>query len=629
MADKAQEARLEQIQQNFARSEDQHTKERNRWNRFHGLYHNYREWRDERGRTDNRDRDIVQMRSDWGADLFIPMTYTVIETLVPKIVAQEPRMTLVPPKMGREEDVEPVKCLLERQQEQMDFQLKLQDIGKSGLMYGLGVGKAFWRQEYANRRTLQQSILPDESVQWVTTAPQRTLIYDDPDYEAVDIWDFRWDPFGHDLRSCTYVFHITWRSTKYVTDMMKGGIWTQVPEQEMGSGSRDKFTASWADRMKAQGHDSRAIKSGDVHEIWEYHDGEKVCTVLNREHIVQEGVNPYFHGEYPFQIYRPTKNLHQFVGKSAIEPGEDLQHEMNTMRSQRRDNVLFALQRSFFFQEGLINPEDLKVGPGLGIPVTGDPNEVVKPFPHVEIPFASFREEESLNRDYQVVTGVSDQAAGLTTGDATATEAQLAYQQISERVRLMTKRLSKEVVRHASSQVLSMDQQRILTNRTIAVPHPPEIGGAETRWAWYEIGPEQLQGEWKIQPDDASMQPENVAQERQDGTQFTTLFQQNPAVDQRKLAEWAARKFGIKPEEVLSPAEPRVPPGVLDKLVEAGVPEELITQAWDAAEADEMEGERPDWPPPESQEEAAGGEGPPAYEEPEQNGTGEKKKATA
>lgn len=591
---------VERILADFNVAEKEHVAYEQHWNRFHGLYHLYRDWAADRNfglPPDADTRHFTQIAREWGAMLRIPLIFGLIETIVPRLVAADPRMTLLPPKRGREADVESVKVLLERQQSQMDYRLKLQDVGKSGLMYGLGVMKTYWRKEYRMRRELQKATLPEEGNEWMQTQPASQLVYDDPDCEAVDIWDFFWDPFGHDMRTVRYVIHRTWRSKQYCLDMAQSGRWRADLSAEDLQGAPDKYTQAWADRMVRQGFGQRDVASGDIQEVWEYHDGQKVCTLVNRSIPVQEGGNPNWHGEMPFQIYRPTSNLHQFVGKGEIEPVQDLSAEMDTLRTQRRDAATFALQRPYAFTEGLVDPADLKVGPGIAIPVNGNPKDLLFPLPIEDLPASAYQESAEIKNDFDYTSGISDPVVGANSGQGTATEAQMVFQAASERIKLKTKRLALEVVKPGAKQILSMDQQRILTNREIPVPKPPEPGQAEQRWAWYEVGPEQLQGEWALEPEDGSMSPENVAQERADGAQIWAALSQSPNVDQRRLVEVFARKHDIDAEALMAPEEPRVPAVILDLLVEAGIPDNLISRAWEAAQQAEATGERPDWPP--------------------------------
>lgn len=597
---------LDKVKKDFDLAHKEHERLMSRCNHFHGLYHNFTDWRQDR--TERRDEDIPigEFQRDWGAKLFIPLTFSLIETILPRLVANDPSMTLRPPDLTKVGSVDDVKHLLERQSRKMDFDLKLQDVGKSGLMYGLGVNKNFWRLEKGQQKFLREPTVPEEGgPKWVEDTKNDAVLWDDPDCEAVDIWDFFWDPFAYDLRTATFLIHRTWRSPEYVKQMFDNGTWKVEnglePADLEGLNGTGKYDESRAERMRQQGYRGRDTTGGRIHEVWEWHGlGREVKTILDRALPVQKGANPHWHGEYPFQIYRPTKNLGQFMGKSEIEPVEDLQEEMNTFRGQRIDNATVALMRSYAYTDGQIDPADMKVGPGVAIPVKGDdPRNAIMALPHQDIPNSSFQEVGELRGDFDRTSGVNDPVAGVP-GGGTATESQLVYNAVSQRILLKTKRMSREVVRPCARQVFSMDQQRIREERAFLIAHPPDPRDPQSRYAEVRVGPEQLQGDWELEPDDGSLSPENVAQDRQDAVQFASVVAQpmfNGILDPRRVMDYIARKFGIEPESLMGPQEPRVPPVMLDLLAEAGVNPQLLEQAWQAAELAEAQGEVPEWPP--------------------------------
>jgi hypothetical protein len=105
--------------------------------------------------------------------------------------------------------------------------------------------------------------------------------------------------------------------------------------------------------MAAAGYTQTDKRAGHVHECWEFHDGARVITILDKTMPVQAGPCPYWHGEIPFQVYRPTNVLHEMVGIGEAEAIEDLQDEMNELRTQRRDNAQLVVQRPFAYFDGL------------------------------------------------------------------------------------------------------------------------------------------------------------------------------------------------------------------------------------------------------------------------------------
>src|SRR6185369_8970772 len=103
-----------------------------------------------------------------------------------------------------------------------------------------------------------------------------------------------------------------------------------------------------------------------------------------------------------------------------------------------------------------------------------DPKEVLWQTPLRDLPASSYHEEAALKQDFDYASGISDPVVGAGSGDGTATEAQMVFQAASERIKLKTKRLSREIVLPAARQIIALDQQRIIEqSRQIVVEQPP------------------------------------------------------------------------------------------------------------------------------------------------------------
>jgi hypothetical protein len=187
-----------------------------------------------------------------------------------------------------------------------------------------------------------------------------------------------WDPYGWDMRTIGYLFHRTWRDEEYVRRMVDQGTW-KLPrgwkiEDLLGGGSRSKRDEVWGGRLEMQGCRRAEEREREIHEVWEYHDGEQVITVIDRHCVVQMGPNPYWHVRMPFQIYRPTRLPHEMVGIGEAEAMEDLQEEMNELRRGRRDNAALVMQRPFAYMDGMLTPSQIQFAPAAMWPVDGNPN---------------------------------------------------------------------------------------------------------------------------------------------------------------------------------------------------------------------------------------------------------------
>jgi hypothetical protein len=563
-----------------------HQRWRDRATHFYALYHNYTQWRD-RTAVDRRDRDLGlrDAKREWGAELFIPYSFATVETILARMLSQNPTMLVLPRNRESEENIANIKAIVQAQQTRMNYNLILQDIARDALQMGLGVQKMSWRRERQQTQQLapRQMRAADQS-EWVVGPA--TIDVDDPEALRVDPFDWIWDPFGDSPETIEWCIHRVWRSSAYVKAQLASGYWTGVtPDQISSSAGTNAYEDAWLQRMTIQGYPS--FKAGDTNEVWEYHDGRDVVTVLGRQWIVRNKPNPAWHGEMPFQVYRPTRVGGQMAGIGEIEPIEDLQLEMNTLRSQRRDNATFVLQRSYFYADGMIDPSDFKTGPGIAVPVLGDPRENVFPMPVSDIPNSSYQEEQRLQADIERATGIDDSLSGAGQAtQQTATGVQLVQAAANLRIQLKTRGAETELVREGARQMLALDQQMIRTQRDVRIPSEPTPGEPDRTWAWLKVGPNELAGEFDIDVEGGSMAPENVPQQRSDA-QLMLAVAGNPQVGQMLdptfVARFVLKNLGVNDPSVALVQQQSVPAPqaqqVLKGLGAAGVSPALLQRA--------------------------------------------------
>ncbi len=607
---------LDRVLKDQESSERRHKNHRKKWEHFYGLYRSHQSFREWYHQADTPDRDmgLRDLSSTWGAELFIPYSFETVEQVTPRVVSDLPTQPLGPRGDTDPENVDRMRTLVEQQQKQISYDMKLQDTAKSAFIYGLGIQKGpFWRTETRQMPVLERGT----ENPWVQGVQTRTL-FDDPDVEDVDIFDFFWDPFASSLRrpDCRWVIHRTWRNTAYCRKMLEvaeGGTGWNNPHafpvdelDRLGAGGRyDEFHRA---RLSAAGHDDLSTRNDSLHEVWEYHDGTEVITILDREIVVQKGPNPAWHGDLMFHAFRPTTSgVKELTGIGEVEPIEHLQIEMNTLRSQRRDNATITLQRAYAYAEGFVDPDNLKVGPGVAIPVNGDPRELLFPLPVQDIPASGYQEEANLIADIERVTGLRDQGS---TGSDTATGAQIVQQASSVRIRNKARRLHAEIVTPQTDQWILLNQQHVV-DRTLTMPESEaEPGVRSQKWKHVKLGPAELAGDMYALPvDEGSTMPDNVAQMRQDGMQIWNMFGNNPNFDQRELGKRVLRLMGARePDNLLTP-ENRVPPALMDLLIQSGaVPEDVLRQLFEEAqqmEEQEKLGAQGDQTSPEPQEASA------------------------
>ncbi len=581
-----QETLLREMERKWDAADTTHRRHREQWDRLDALYHSRRDFLQAHASASPRDRDGVldDARKEFGADLLIPYAFSVVETVLPRMLSNRPRMLWTPRSEASERNVDNVRIVMDAQQHAANYELKLQTTGRSGLIYGLGVQKLYWRRELKPRKKLIAGIHGG----WAEHETQAVL-WDDPDIDDVSIYDFLWDPYGSCMDTVGYVFHRSWRSTSYVLGKVASGAWQTVPltaEDLEGAGGREQYTQLWRARWNAQGKSVELREP--VHEVWEYHDGARVVTVVNRQWPVAEVANPAWHGRMPFHIFRPTEVLHEFAGKGEIEPMEDLQYEMNALRTDRRWNALMKMNPPVFFDDGSIDPSEVKLGPGMLNPVDtagGVPlRDLLYTVPVGDIPNSGYQEEQALQADIERVTGISDPVSGGSGAEQTATGIQLIQAAAGLRIQMKTRRIELELIKPEAEDWLALNQQRITEEREIAVPVTPRAGEPERRWAWRRIGPAELAGEFEVVPDGGSTAPENVPQMRADAQMLQGLLGV-PGIDAVKVLPLVLEKLGIKAPETLLAPEVRVPPATLDLIAQ-----QLAELGMDAAMVNELVG---------------------------------------
>jgi hypothetical protein len=601
--DPAADEKLQQVRKFYTAAEPTHLHQRLKFEKYYKLYRSWREMRSQvhaDGSTRRDVREVMdQARIGFGTPLFIPMAFGVVETILPRMLSTEPHMLLTPDDPASEGNMENIKLITTKQQQRTRFGLRCQTVAKSGLMYGIGVGDTIWDKQTKLSPKLQeamvpltgpdgrpvptpdpvnpglQAVNPDGSPmfqmvpKWVPGPPEEQIKYAGPLLEPIDIFDWIWDPDSYDAETMEEGIHRTWRSDLYCTKMFESDVW-HLPdgwtlEDALRGGSRSKRDEVWSGRQSVTGDPSMAPGERETHEVWTYRTGSEVIIVLDRHLPVAWGPNPWWHGQSGWSVYRPTEVPHEMVGIGEIEAIEDLQREINEMRTQRRDNATLVLQRPLAYFEGFLDPSQIEFGAAKMWPVDGPPSELIFPIPLQDIPFSSYREEDSLKADIDRAIGLSDSVMGGDSPGApeTATGLQLVHAAAGIRVQFKTRRFEVETVAHIAEMWTSLNQQHIVEEDVVAGPPQPGDGDAEYRW--YPVGPAQLAGSWTFSIDAGSMSPQNDVAKMQEAIEKYNLLRPDPILDPRKYLPEILRSMGFKnPEAIMVPDMPDVPFAALD-----------------------------------------------------------------
>jgi len=566
---------------------DLRTKNDQRYEQYRGFKQFQNNW----VQAGPRDRDglIYDAKQTWGAELHIPLSFRTVETIVPRAIANMPKLLVEPRDEQWVENVRAVKMLINAQQEQINIDLPFQEVMRSGHIYGLGVGKSYWKHEVKFRRRMQRNTL---DLGYNLSNREPYVHFDDPFFEAIDIRDFMWDSRGYDIASCEWVIHRVWLSVDRCMKQLETKAWNTESAQLLdedkvkGLGSNTHYDEVWQRRMTTAGLPSfSATNMGQdrPHELLEFHNGDMVLSVLDRQVLVQEGENPC--GEIPFQVFRPTPMPHEMVGIGSLEPIWHLQRELDSLRSQRRNAATLTLNAPWVYDSASVDPEDLVFGPEQAIPVANaDVNTALRRVEAKDLPGSGYEEEQAILSNIEAVSGMTDALDNHPgPSSSTATEAQLSQASLGRRIELTSRRFEIEVVREVARCFLHMDQRMITAQRQMRQPQEGmdrSEASEAGEWKWFPVGPEQLEGEWTIEVDGGSMAAKNTPQERADANQILQALAHDWYINPTKARLFAMEKMGIKhPQAWLRDPTPNVPLVALRFLLNDGVDPNRLIQA--------------------------------------------------
>jgi len=124
------------------------------------------------------------------------------------------------------------------------------------------------------------------------------------------------------------------------------------------------------------------LKDNQIEVLWEWNKTKDEMNVLANGVLLTKPDMPipYKHKEIPIAVITSTKRPHRIWGKGMCEVLEKLQYERNVVRNIALDQARLNILKVFFINpEAGLTDDQLKLKPGMAIPVQGDPRKAVYP----------------------------------------------------------------------------------------------------------------------------------------------------------------------------------------------------------------------------------------------------------
>lgn len=449
---------------------------------------------------------------DWMSNIYDPATHRAVMTLLSRVVnsttSVDPNFDVVPSNKD-------VSDLIRSQMYRGGFFSEWVLFCMQLLVRGTSIGKISWRKETKVKFTLEKvfenkikEMFNQETGEFsqelqstfkgYQKKPKETVKYDGPIFETVDLFDFYPEPNARDINDGVRIF----RSVKTINEFEKSSLYTnkamvratdfpgeeEFPHprlEELGMQAAEKTPSDHLPNDKAK-RLSGYVELLEAEVDWYNPDTKRlepwILTIANQKVLVRNKPFPYWNTNslYVKGCWIPI--LNEWHGVGVPELTECLQEELNDKKNQRIDNINQVLQPIFIYEEGSIDPRQLKAferKPGGKLrtragAVSGKQiNWDVAP----DVTASAFNEVQELRNDIEEVTGAVKAIQPSSGGDPihrTSSGLMLLQSMAQERIKLNLSIIEKSVLEPMFEKFDDLNLQFLTTGYKIFDPEGKE-----------------------------------------------------------------------------------------------------------------------------------------------------------
>lgn len=462
----------------------------------------------------------------WRSKLFIPWSFTVVETIIPKVFAREPKWRAVSRSPDFPQDgPRVVNDLLTYQWTHMGMRLKMYDYIKDSLMYSKGYAKVGWKFKTKTTTIMEPVVGKNDEITFKEVTKSK-IAHDDPDIEIVDPMDIYVDPDATSGENRKYLIH---RKTAELSDLKDNPNYHNVDKIESA-----EYADSYTDKLSRYKNSTPPKdKHKDLVEILEYWEDDRLIVVANRQVVLRDSPNPYHHKQIPFIELDDYRDPHRYYGQSELSVIDPLQREINAIRNQRRDYDNLALNPVIRMVPGVLrNPNSAVMAPG-SVWMVSDLNSM-DVFELPQLQGAATEIENITAQDIKMAVAIDEIGIGLLPDNPqrrSATEVVTAQTMAGKRFSMKIAMLE-EAVKKIGELVFALNQQFLDHERII------QIVGERGAQEWVKLSPEDIRGDYFIDIEAGSMLPKDEIAARKEAVellQYITpiiapVIQTNPSI---------------------------------------------------------------------------------------------------
>lgn len=470
-------------------------------------------------------RSFLKKSKSGRSNLFIPYTFSLIETVLPRITrtlfTSRPHISVIPRNSMSVNSAPTMEIYLDYVWcERMNIPYHAHLWIKQALIYGYSPAKIYWHKDerFIKKRIPKYMFNIEHPMFKIGYGEEEVMqkLYDAPMFKLVDIFDFWVDPQGYDIESARYIIHRDYLTEKELRLREEQGLYKNVSKLiEQGGSYTNEHRDSRLSSIGLGGSLGAMVEG--VYIVDEYWEDDRLIVVGNEQVELADGPNPFWHGKKPYVEIGDHPVPFETYTIGEIEPIRYLQHELNTMRNQRMDNVNMTINNMWLRRRNADIPDEDLVSRPNGIIDVDDINKDIKRLDTGTINHQSYMEEENVKKDIQNASGVFDHTRGLNSGKTdTATEVvrlqNAAEARFYEKVMLM----ENQGIRKLAFLTCALAQQFIVDEVEV-----PKITG--DTYEFIKIGPEDIPGQYDFMTISNSM--DTIANKDVKKQSMTMLYQ--------------------------------------------------------------------------------------------------------
>lgn len=401
----------------------------------------------------------------WQANIFVPYTQAVVETLVPRILDGRPEFSA----QGRSADDQTKN---EKQQQLQDYLWEIskmdttvEDLVRSSLVYGTGYLQVYWKKDVRKQKFLKTKDILKKKYKWVE---EEKTFYDAPFAEWVDNYSLMYDWHNTARENKQYWFkrfvltapeikrryqNADPKRLELALNNPGGDLQDYASIRNQVKQNQDLIVKgmnnSWSGPTYGYGSD-KYNTYGDpdlqMYEVFEWTQPFADCYSVHvggsYTPILKDGWMPipYDFKEASFIDFPYLKVPGEFEGYGLPMILENPQIMMNMIKNQRLDAATLSIHKMWIVNPlANVNKEELVTRP-FGIIYSIDPNGV-REVQFSDIKASAYKEEDLLKSDMRYASGVDDFSMGTGGGAGSATEVRHLRESTLERVRLFVNHL--------------------------------------------------------------------------------------------------------------------------------------------------------------------------------------------